>query len=32
MWLEEEFPYYKINFDYNSYDQTEYKGKFRNFR
>ena len=24
MWLEEEFPYYEINFDSESYEQTEY--------
>lgn len=24
MWLEEEFPYYEINFDCDSYEQTEY--------
>ncbi len=24
MWLEEEFSYYEINFDWDSYDQTEY--------
>ena len=24
MWLEEEFPYYEINFDWDSYEQTEY--------
>ena len=24
MWLEEEFPYYEINFDTDSYEQTEY--------
>lgn len=24
MWLEEEFPYYEINFDADSYEQTEY--------
>ena len=23
MWLEEEFPYYEINFDCNSYNKTE---------
>ncbi len=24
MWLEEEFPYYEIKFDYNSHEDTEY--------
>ena len=24
MWLEEEFPYYEISFDSDSYEQTEY--------
>ena len=24
MWLEEEFPYYEINFDTESYEQTKY--------
>ncbi len=24
MWLEEEFPYYEINFDTASYERTEY--------
>lgn len=24
MWLEEEFPYYEINFDCDSYNKTEY--------
>lgn len=24
MWLEEEFPYFEINFDTDSYEKTEY--------
>lgn len=30
MWLEEEFPYYEICFNYDSYEKTEYNGIVQN--